>query len=159
MTRFERLLSTRPAYKPFRLWRLELLYDNILVHIYEYLEICASPNSDCGRLPKYEEYDRRCLLSSTKLGARSRTTMIPSEDGPNASSRTENGTDSNVQSGYCGVYCDAGTRPNLPARNSARLTDTGDVELEGSSLSLTGIVVWNERYSRLRALNYRTLAE
>ena len=40
----------------------------------------------------YEEYDSRRLLKSTKRGDKSRTIIIPSDSGPNASIRVEKGT-------------------------------------------------------------------
>jgi hypothetical protein len=51
------------------------------------------PSSAWGRLAKYEEYDSRAFLMVTNSDGRSRTTMIPRESGPKASSRASEGTE------------------------------------------------------------------
>lgn len=45
-----------------------------------------------GRLPRYEEYDRRRCLNSINSDGTSLTIIIPKESGPNACSRVENDT-------------------------------------------------------------------
>jgi hypothetical protein len=50
------------------------------------------PRCSSGRLARYEEYDNRFSRRDGKTSGRSRTTKIPSEFGPNASSREVNGT-------------------------------------------------------------------
>ena len=50
------------------------------------------PNSPSGKFARWDEYDNSVRRSSANSDGRSLTTRIPSEDGPNASSRASKET-------------------------------------------------------------------